>query len=86
VSLVVSKTVSKVVIDDKATGENIRTVRLIKGLSLREAGAKLGCSCAYLCDLENGRRSWGGRKGKGYIALAELWAHGSGKATDGEGG
>lgn len=45
-------------IDDRALGADRRKYRKKFGLSLRALAREMGCSAAYLCDLELGRRSW----------------------------
>ena len=45
-------------VDDKALGQEMRLVRLRKGLSLRDCAQQMGITPSYLCDLELGRRRW----------------------------
>ena len=40
-----------------------------RGLILREAARRIGATAAYLCDLEHGRRTWGGKKARAYLKL-----------------
>lgn len=44
--------------DDRAFGAWVRSVREVRGDSLRVLAAEAGCSSSYLSDLEYGRRSW----------------------------
>lgn len=46
------------VIDDEATGEIARELRLARGFSLRELGDAMGFSAMYLSQLERGVRRW----------------------------
>ena len=45
-------------VDHVATGRLVRERRMALGMSVREAGAVMGISAPYLCDLERGRRNW----------------------------
>ena len=37
-------------------GEELKAMRLVRGLSLREVARQVGISPAYLCDIEHNRR------------------------------
>jgi hypothetical protein len=67
----VEKTVTVQVTDGAATGLNAAAVRRYNGVTFRLAAKKIGCSAAYLCDLENGRRPWGGKLGRKYLDWCE---------------
>lgn len=67
--IIVTKEVSKEVIDKAATGSRAKAARLARGWTYRQAAAKLDCSFSYLADLENGIRSWTGKIGKRYARL-----------------
>lgn len=69
IPLLVTKQVTETVIDNKATGAKAKAVRERRGWTLREAGEKAGCSFAYISDLENGHRGWGGKIGLRYLDL-----------------
>ena len=45
-------------VDDRETGKEMRRVRLMRGMSLRDMARRAEWSAAYLCDLELGRRRW----------------------------
>ena len=55
--------------DYRTLGKRARKARLSLGLSLREAARRIGATAAYLCDLEYGRRAWGGKKAGAYLKL-----------------
>lgn len=55
------------VLDEKAVGALMRTVRKAKGVSLREAARRLHWSAPYICDLEYGRRGWTTDKQNKYL-------------------
>ncbi len=69
--LLVTKQVTKAVIDSKATGLNAAKVRKAKGWSYRDTAAALCCSASYLSDLEKGHRAWTGHIGQTYLKLLE---------------
>ncbi len=69
--LLVTKQVTKTVTDLKATGANAKAARIAKGWTFREAASRMGCSFAYLSDLESGFRSWNGKIGQAYLELLE---------------
>lgn len=47
-------------------------MRILRGsMSLRELGAKLGFSAAYLSDLELGRRRWSAKLQESYRAIVK---------------
>ena len=54
----IGKTITTMVIDNRATGEHMRQWRVELGFSLREFASRLGISAPYLSDLELGRRNW----------------------------
>lgn len=54
-------------IDQVALGECMRKERVKADLSLREMGARLGVSHAYIWDMETGRRSWSDRVRKKFL-------------------
>jgi transcriptional regulator with XRE-family HTH domain len=45
-------------IDDVATGNKMRALRVAARLSLQSVGDMVGCSKGFLSDLELGRRTW----------------------------
>jgi transcriptional regulator with XRE-family HTH domain len=45
-------------LDNKATGAEMRAMRISKGMSLRQVGAKMKLCAPYICDLEKGHRNW----------------------------
>ncbi len=66
----------------------LRELRLKHGLSMREAGARLGCSDSYISQIENGRanapkgealarflRLYGGISAKYFGELVREWKH-----------
>lgn len=67
--IIVFKSVTKKVIDNAASGSNATQARILKGWTYREAAEKVGCSFAYLSDLEKGLRSWGGKIANKYADL-----------------
>lgn len=42
----------------RALGFYMRTIREVKGVSLRELARMCGCSAVFISDLETGRRRW----------------------------
>ena len=46
------------VIDHSATGATARKARKKTGASLRSVARAIGCSAAFISDLELGRRNW----------------------------
>jgi len=54
----VSKTVTKVVPDNKAIGQAAREVRKLAGLSLAQASVTLGMTLMKLWEMESGRTKW----------------------------
>jgi hypothetical protein len=65
--LFIGKSVSLFIVDQVATGKEARRIRELKCCSLREVAATIGgVSAMYLCDLENGKRGWNGRKATRY--------------------
>jgi transcriptional regulator with XRE-family HTH domain len=38
------------------TGDSIREMRQERRLSMKQLGARVGISAAYICDIENGKR------------------------------
>ena len=78
----VEKTVTEQVTDDAATGLNACAARHYNGVTLRLAAKKIGCSASYLCDLENGRRSWGGKLGQKYLDWCESLPYPKGGEVD----
>ena len=57
--------------DDRAIGRRMREMRLAKGLSLKDAAARMGISPSYLSDLEQGRRRWGTRNVQRYESVLQ---------------
>lgn len=53
--------------DWRDLGKRARKARACLGLSQREAARRIGATAAYLCDLEYGRRAWGGKKARAYL-------------------
>lgn len=45
-------------INHRATGEQMRTLRLRAGITQEQMAKALGLGAPYLCDLEHGRRNW----------------------------
>ncbi len=54
--------------DWKRLGKELRRRRVIAGLSLRKVARWGGMSAAHLSDMERGRRSMGGEKGRKVLA------------------
>lgn len=50
-------------------GRAARVRRMERKLKLREAARRIDATAAYLCDLEYGRRAWGGKKARAYLKL-----------------
>ena len=48
---------SGVEIDPIAVGEMVRAARVARGLGVRQLARRIGCSAAWLSDVELGRRS-----------------------------
>jgi transcriptional regulator with XRE-family HTH domain len=44
--------------DHKGTGAKMKMARTKAGLTLSEIGSLLKLTCAYLSDLEHGKRNW----------------------------
>lgn len=70
-SLLQTKQVTMIVVDEERTGELARAKRQSWGLSLRDVAKKLDVSFVYLCDLERGRRAWDAPVGKRYLQFLE---------------
>ena len=67
--LIVSREVTSIQVDDRETGRTVRAEREKIGWRLREAATKSGTSLSYICDLENGRRSWTAPQALKYLAV-----------------
>lgn len=55
------------IVDNAATGNEMRVRRKLAGLSLREIGERLHISAAFLSDLELGRRPWTEERARQYV-------------------
>ena len=56
------------VIDDDATGKDARELRQSQGKSLRAVADAVGCSVAFLSDLELGQRRWDAERVEKFVA------------------
>lgn len=60
--------------DPRNTGDLLRKARERKGLGLREFAERVGCSPAYVCDLEHGRRAFKGPAAHRALSLLKVTA------------
>lgn len=54
----VTRKVTVTEVDNDNTGRLAKEYRKAAGFSLRAVARKIGVSAPYICDLENGHRSW----------------------------
>ena len=57
----------------KKVGADLRKVRQAKGLSQQDVADKAGCTKAYVCDIEYGRRALGGDKARAVLKVLEAY-------------
>lgn len=56
-----------------AIGEQMRKLRLAKGIGLREIAQDIGFSAPYVSDLERGRRAWSPNVKRWYLQSIKHW-------------